>query len=330
MDVLWDNQAAHSDYKYKGRQIMKALPLFYYPSTWLWVDDDKTALNTMKLVFGEKNAILPFQSARQCLDYLSTYKSPLSQHSFLKSITDHENYGILQKTPIDFDVTALSNLVEDSKRHEEITVMVIDYHMPEMDGFALAEAAQNIPAKKILLTGKAQESEAIIGFNRNLIQRFVQKAEEKMTAKLTSYLEELTVQYFEKLTFPLLSYLEAEAVLPQSDPVFIKFFESYQKENNIKEYYLIDKQGSLLCVDSQNNRFCLAIQSSPGIDNWLSLYTDETSPDVNLTPIKERKKIPFFGAGKEAWQVETDKWPQHFYECSILEGRQKYFWATIK
>ncbi len=309
---------------------MKVLPLFYYPSTWLWIDDDRTALRTMALVFGDKNKIQTFQSAKECMAYLDTYRSPLSQHSFLKSITEDENYGVLQRTPIDFDVTTLAKLADDPKRHDEITVMVIDYNMPEMDGFALAEAAQHLPIQKILLTGKAHESEAVIGFNRNLIQRFVQKAEEKMTEKLSNYLEELTAQYFEKLSSPLLSYLEAEAVLPQSDPVFIEFFKNYCKEHQIKEYYLIDKQGSFLCIDVKGNRSCLAVQSDRGLENWLTLYGDSTTiSEHELAAIKNYKKIPFFGIGKEAWQIDSTEWPQYFYATNILKGREQYFWATV-
>ena len=309
---------------------MKALPLFYYPNTRLWIDDDRILLGSMVVAFSNENKILPFQSAKECLDFLDSYQSPLSKYSFLKSNTDHESYGILQRTPIDFDVTSIATLAEDSKRHDEITLMVIDYNMPGMNGFSLAQATQNLPIKKILLTGKAHEHEAIDGFNNNLIERFVQKSEPEMVGKLTNYLSELSLQYFQEITAPLLSYLEAEAQLPLSDPQFIEFFKAYCANHHIREYYLIDKQGSFLCIDEKGNRSHLIVQSDQGIEAWLSVYGDEKCLPYNeLTALRERKKIPFFSIGKEAWQITPSEWPQHFYTPSILEGRNRYYWATL-
>lgn len=309
---------------------MKTLPLFYYPSKWLWVDDDPILLNTMTHVFGEKNQVEPFQSSQVCLNFLKNYKSPLSQESFLKSSKGDESYGILQHTPVDFDITMIAGLANNPKRHEEITVMIIDYNMPELDGFSLAKAIQSLPIQKILLTGKAQESQAIEAFNHNLIHRFIQKGELEMVNKLSTYLEELSLCYFQKLTWPLLSYLETEAPLPLSDPIFIDFFEDYCEKNKVKEYYLIDKQGSLLCIDEDGNRSCLIIQSDRSIQSWLTLYSNEKYlSDGELAKIQSKEKILFFEPGKEAWQVDPSEWPKHFHTPSILEGRERYFWSQL-
>lgn len=308
---------------------MKTLPLFYYPSTWLWIDDDRNALKSMTLVFEDQGNILPFQSAKSCLEFLSKYEPPLTSQTFLKSITAHESYGSLRKNPIDFDITTIANLADVKNRHDEITVMVIDYHMPEMDGFELAKATQHLPIQKILLTGKAQESDAVAGFNDTLIHRFVQKAEEKQFEKLSSYLKELSLQYFEKLTYPLLANLETEILTPLSDPIFIDFFKGFCDQYKITEYYLVDKQGSFLCIDEKNNKSCLVVISDEAIENWLFLNSKEPGLSANdLNAIIERKKIPFFGVGKEAWQFNTS-FSQFLYSSEVLNGRKKYFWAKV-
>lgn len=310
---------------------VKALPLFYYPSHCLWIDDDKLLLKCMTLAFSERNNISPFPSAKACLDFIHQYQSPLSQQNFLISNTQDMNYGILQHTPIDFDVTMLANLANDPERHDEVTVMVVDYHMPEMDGFALAQATQHLPIQKILLTGKAQESDAIAGFNNKLIHRFVQKGTDDMEEQLSRYLKELSLQYFQQLTLPLLSYLEAETRLPLTDPIFIEFFENYCEKYQITEYYLIDKQGSFLCIDHQENRSCLAMQSDDGIASWLTAHWDEKNlPDHEVTLIQNKEKMPFFGVGKEGWQVKRSEWSKHFYVPTVLNGREKYYWARVE
>jgi CheY-like chemotaxis protein len=307
---------------------MKILPLFYYPSTWLWVDDDKALLETMVLAFQNHNHIKSFHSAKESLNFLKNYQSPFSKYTFLKSLSNDESYGMLQHTPIDFDITLLIDVANDPDRHQEITAMVIDYSMPEMDGFTLAKEINDLSIQKILLTGTAQSEDAITGFNNNLIHRYIKKYEADLTTKLMAHLQEVTLDYFRKISLPLLLQLETENKLPLSDPIFIKHFEQYCKKNEIQEYYLIDKQGSYLCIDKKKQKTCLLVQSDKNMNFWFSSYGSELS-STELTTIKENKKIPFFGIGKEAWQIDAWEWGNHFYPSEILEGRERYYWTTL-
>ncbi len=309
---------------------MKTLPLFYYPSSWLWIDDDKLLLDCMALVYSEENSIIPFQKGESCLNFLQQYKSPLSLKNFLTSNMQDISYGFLKHTPVDFDITMLARLADDPNRFNEISVMVIDYEMPDMNGFAFAQATQHLPIQKILLTGKAEHSDAISGFNTNLIHRFVQKQWEEADEQLSIYLKELSIQYFQKISSPLLSYLEVETTLPLSDPIFINFFENYCEKNGIKEYYLIDKEGSFLCIDSKDKRSCLVVQSDRGLDSWLATYKNEgylASSEFDL--ILDKKKIPFFGIGKEGWEINSSKWLNHLFTPQVLDGVKRYYWAKV-
>ncbi len=306
------------------------LPLFYYPSTWIYVDDDKNLLHTMKIVLSEINTVKLFQSSVDCLKSIENYEQPSTKFSFLKNITDDEKYGVLNHTPIDFDVTDIPKLVDKEDRYNEISVVIIDYNMPEIDGFSLAEKIHSFSAKKLLLTGKAETEQAIKAFNDHLIQSYVKKFDDCMEEKLIVYLKSLTYKYFQTLTAPLLSYLETDHKLPQSDPIFINFFKSFCEKNNIVEYYLIDKQGSLLLINNKREYFCLAMQSDETINSWLSFYTSEiTIPDNVLTAIQTKKMMLFLGIGRDLWQSQNIDWNKHLYPSNILEGREKYFWSVI-
>ena len=239
------------------------------------MDDDKTLLDNMVLVFQKYNHIKSFPSAKESLDFLNNYKSPFSKYTFLKSLSNDESYGMLQHTPTDFDITLLIDIANDPNRYQEITAMVIDYKMPEMDGFTFSKKINPLPIQKILLTGAAQSGDAISGFNNNLIHRYVQKYDADLISKLTTYLQQITSDYFQKISLPLLSYLEIENQLPLSDQIFINHFEQYCRKNEIQEYYLIDKQGSYLCIDKKNQKKCFIVQSDKNIDFWLSSYGSE-------------------------------------------------------
>src|SRR5689334_14620868 len=113
---------------------MNALPLFYYPSRWLLVDDDPVLRSCMASIFATYANIESFSSALECIHYLDEYKPSSVENGFLESDFESENYGLLQHTPINFDLTNLLKIAHNPNRHNEITAMVMDYNMPEMDG----------------------------------------------------------------------------------------------------------------------------------------------------------------------------------------------------
>lgn len=189
---------------------MKTLPLFYYPTTWICVDDDHISLQTIGEIFSHENFIHLFSSSKDCLNFLKNYKSPSLKYNFISSDLNDENYGLLTKNPMSFDITKIAALQENRNRHEEITVSIIDYQMPEMNGLSLAEKMQSLPIQKILLTGNLEGTKAIDGFNNNLIQKYIQKASNDAYKNLSKYTKELSISYFEQLTKPLLTCLENE------------------------------------------------------------------------------------------------------------------------
>ncbi len=305
------------------------LPLFFYPTTWVYVDDDKTLLKTIGSFLSNHNHIKLFDSPNDCFHFFSENKIFLSASSFIKCISEDENYGLLRSSPMDFDVTQISKL-EKNKNESEISVVIIDYQMNEMDGFTLAEKIQNFPVRKILLTGNVQEKKAVEGFNNSLIQRFVQKGQENTSNKLLQYLQEQTLEYFCNITMPLLSYLESENKMPLSDPTFIDYFETYIQVNKIKEYYLIDKEGSYLCINEYGKRSCLIVRTPRSINNLLNIYKIDKSIEIaDLTSLKNFEKIPFFGISVESWEVKPEDLKKYLYSFETLEGREKYFICTV-
>lgn len=309
---------------------MKTLPLFFYPSTWVLVDDDKILLTTIEQALNQYNTILTFSTPNDCVKYFDSYDVPSSKFNILKSNIQDENYGVLQHVPMSFNINSIFSLMNDLTRDQEITSIIIDYNMPGFNGFDLAKFPKLNSIPKILLAGDTRENIAIQGFNDNLIDRFVQKSEEDMFNRLAKYLKELTIQYFTNLTSSLLTYLEADEKLPLSDPKFVDFFEIFCESNKIIEYYLIDKNGSFLCIDKQGNELYLVVHTPQTLNIWLEVNSDNfDSNKENFYHIKEHQKIPFFGVGKESWQIKTRDWSNYFYVPNVLQGRTKYLWKKI-
>ncbi|TAK76547.1 MAG: response regulator, partial [Gammaproteobacteria bacterium] len=134
---------------------MRTLPVFYYPSTITWVDDDKLFLNAVLETFQSDYFIQTFRHPQACLDFFLSYEPPLSQHSFLRGRIESEDYDCVDHLPVDFNVTTLQELHQQPERLHEVSVLIVDYSMPEINGIELCRQLSRLPMKKILLTGEA-------------------------------------------------------------------------------------------------------------------------------------------------------------------------------
>lgn len=311
--------------------VMQHLPLFYYATTWVCVDDEPLMTQSMKAALGSLNHIKAFNSAEACSDFLATYTSPLFPFGFLQADTDDEMYGTLAHTNVGFNVTDIARLADLIGRHEEVTAMVLDYQMPGMSGVALAERYSALGIPSVLLTGEAKPDDVIDVMNERVIHCYLHKGDNDLLHKLSMHLKRMTYKYFQLKTLPLLAHLEADTALALSDPDFIAFFHDYCEKNNIVEYYLLDKQGSFLCIDKDGKRVCFVVQTDRSLESWTEMYEAEGDPIASvLNEVKKRRKIPFFGIGKESWQVPAEAWEQHQYPPHRLQGREQYFWAEVE
>lgn len=305
---------------------MQHLPLFYYPTTAVFVDDNKTLLQCLELAFSKKIPLKTFDDPENCLIFIKKYISPLSKKTFIYSDKNSESYGLTDNIDINFKISSIVDIINDQNRYHEISSFIIDHKMPKMDGLTLSKAISPLNIYKILFSGTVDDETVITGFNNDAIQKMLKKSDPFFEIKLLHYIQLNELCFFQSKTHKLLLLLESENKLPQSDAYFIEFFKNIIKEKNIAEYYLIDKNGSLLCIDKNGYRFYFIIHTEKSIDNWLMTYAS----DCNTAQcIISREKIPFFGINKEAWQVDACIWGNYFYYANTITGREKYYYAII-
>jgi CheY-like chemotaxis protein len=307
---------------------MRNLPTFYYPSTVAWLDDDENIISATKDLF-EKNKLITFTNPLECINYFSKYESPLKKTTFLKGLIGDDYYETVNHSPVDLNVPDLHQIHNFLERDKEITVIIVDYNMPEMNGIELCKQLKSQPVKKILLTGQATVQEAVTAFNENLIDRFIRKDSATLVRDIFNYVEELKNEYFREKTNGLLEHLETENKLPLSDPEYIKLFRKICTDNEIREFSLIDKKGSMMLIDRNDKRINLVIHTDQTLEAFTNLYDDEPEVALLMEIVKERKVIPFFGIGKESWEIETRDWIKHLYKPKTFIGREKYYYAYI-
>lgn len=308
---------------------MTFLPLVKYSTTVYWVDDDIHFLNVAVDCFQEKYNIRRSLSSSFALEFFNHYQISVNFSEFLHGCTQYEEYDFLDHLPIDIDFDGIRKIRLDNHRLNDIAVMVVDYRMSEINGIELCEQLSHLPIKKILLTGDADLQEAIDAFNKGLIHCFICKDDPNLDSVLTKNIERLTEKYFYEQTGPILYHIESDVCLPQSDPVFIDFFRYLCKEKDIQEYYLSDKRGGMILIDKNGFSIYFLIHTDKTIVDFVDMHRDNEEAIFFINNVVNRKKIPFFGLGKEMWGGEVSSWSNYFYTPNVLSGREKYYWVLI-
>lgn len=303
-----------------------SLPLFSYPATVVWVDDDPLFLASVNLLL-KNSYTTTFSSPEQSINFFQQYKPFLQKINFVRGYTEVDSYDMLNHMPVDLNVSALRELYTSSERNKEVTVLVTDYNMPSMNGIELCRALRGLPMKKILLTGAADYQQAVAAFNEGLIDCFIQKDSQTLVQDILFHLGRLSQQYFVERSRQLLNHLETDYPLPLSDSIFISFFEEWCKKNKIQEYYLIDKHGNFLLINKEGKKSYFIVHTERTLNNFIELHQDDKEGVHFVRAVESREKIPFFGEGIESWELQSDKWDACFYSSKVLLGQQKYYWA---
>lgn len=133
--------------------------LFYtYPATTAFIDDDKDFLTAIanaanidqNVIFTEPNHAV---EALLKTDQVNRLHQAIYQPSSLKQLKYPSNGGL-----ITFDPIRLHEEIYNHNRFKDVAVVIIDYYMNALNGIEVCQKLQDLPAKKILLTGGATKN----------------------------------------------------------------------------------------------------------------------------------------------------------------------------
>lgn len=308
---------------------MKFIPLVYHPTSILWVDDDLLFLETIEKIFKGKYNLMTYDSPIKCLDFMQSNVSCIEAISTLKPCDTHELIDLKDHLPVDINIKNIWKYSENSIKTQEISVMIIDQNMPEMNGIELCRRLSHLPIKKILLTGESNYEQAIKAFNENIIDCFIQKDSENLELELIHHITNLTDLYFSSTTKNLIQHIESGVKLHLTDPIFISHFKKLIQQKNITEYYLMDKMGSFFIKDKYGNSYYLIVHTNRSLSEFKDIYSEDNDIKNFINSCLEKNLIPYFGPDKEAWEFDLSNWKCFFHESQELIGREKYYFTII-
>ena len=305
-------------------------PTCYFPSTVVFIDDSREFLMNFTLQLDESLAYRIFDSPYNALDAIyAKQKSAdyLSQRCMSEYLETHL-WPATNQT-VNLDLAAIHSEAYNPQRFSEISVVVVDYAMPGMNGLEFCERMENSSIKRILLTGQADERTAIEAFNQGIIHRFVQKNDPNVTQNIMTAILQLQQEYFLNMSQMVTNLIAIDSPSCLADRKFSAFFQELCQTHNTVEFYLTEASGSFLLLDDFANPSCLIMKNDQDLQMHYDLALDNKAPQKILDQLQSGEKIPCFWQA-DGMQSEWTDWATCLIPAKKLECDETYYYAYVK
>lgn len=293
----------------------KKLNYFYHPTTTVFLDDNHRFLQTLTLNLGNDVLCRTFNDPRQAL---MAVHQPVPKAGHRHSAT--------MESPVR---DALFNLPKSlgDQRFQHVSVVVVDYEMPAMDGITFCQQIQDPHVKKILLTGVADEKVAIRALNNRLIDYYIHKSESALIERLLAAIQQLQTDYFQGL----LSRLHQPAELAfMHDPVFMDYFQSICEQNQVAEYYFMDNPLGFLLIDTNGQAKVLLVFTDGEMEAHQEVASSEGAPDELLQKLQSGDFLPYFSDDSSfLYKRSLGDAEAYLHPATCLQGSQPYYCALV-
>ncbi|KTC72583.1 Two component response regulator [Legionella birminghamensis] len=306
-----------------------SIPACYFPSTALFIDDSRDFLLNFVLQLDEGLAYRIFDSPFDALDFLEKKRCQLETLNH-RCTTEFEEIKASHSTDLGINnsLAAIHAEIYNQKRFTEVSVIVVDYAMPGMNGLEFCRRLANTNIKKILLTGKADEKLAIQAFNEGLIHRYIHKSDPQAAELITKSISDLQQQYFQAMSDNLVRMLNIPVPHCLHDAKFSYFFRQFCKEKGIVEHYLADYSGSFMLLDDDANVSFLITKTLADLEAHFSLARRNGANESVLEELARGLKIPCYWQRNEVIP-EWNDWFSCLVPAQRLEADHTYFYSYV-
>lgn len=296
-----------------------SIPTGYFPSTALFLDDNRDFLLNFVLQLDEGVAYRIFDNPTSALDYIH-------HKGCQQELLEEHAAGLGSAHP---KLSDLHQIIYNPNRFAEISVVVVDYAMPGMNGLEFCRRIENEHIKKILLTGQADETQAIEAFNEGLIHRYIKKNDINAAEQITKSIYALQLQYFQAKSDTLVHRLPVTLPACLHDKKFASFFRELCEKNQVAEYYLLDEVGSFLLLDEDANTSFFLLQDEASLGEEVARAEKEGVDASLVQALAQGRKIPAH------WQGWLTTKPAREWAAKLVPGAQivadcVYYYALLQ
>lgn len=300
---------------------------YYYPTTVALIDDNPTFLQSLSLQLHEDLAYLLFTRPQEALDRINRPRpeKPLYQRVFRRNGEDPATDRVFH-----LDLNLIEREISNPARFEDVSVVVVDYDMPAMDGLEFCHAVRDSRIKKVLFTGVADEKVAVRAFNEGAIDRFIIKNQPDAVTIVNQTVAELQRAYFREISSSLTSTLMLDPPGFLTDPAFLRMFHALMRENRVIEYYLVAEPLGFLMLSDVGHISRLIIMDDAELDRQAHQAQLQKAPADVLGRMRSREVVTYFYETIDSfYDPSSYDWNEYVLPARPLQGLQNWYYAVL-
>lgn len=305
------------------------LPLAYFPTRVVIVEDDYYYLNTIiQRLDKSKRDFMGFAEAKDAIDYLNDIYKPDYYLNRYISLVEEPAY---ENRTVNLAIYNIHNEVYNKERFKQISTLVIDYEMPYMNGLEICKIIKDPYIQKVLLTGMADESIAIQAFNDGIIDYYIRKDDPRLAERMEEVLNKAQENYFKLISTNVTKLIIGKDWRPSAlqDPMYQHLIKDIIKKYDIVEYYILETAGSYLFMDASGRSYGLFIADDEAMNTMVreAFYPANNVSAKVIEMLRKREKILCYYDRYSITLPHINFWEKYLYPANKLEGRTTYYWA---
>jgi len=307
------------------------LSVYYHPTVTLLIDDSQSFLDSLAFQLNPRQVYKTFQDTGAAIEWLRReHRYFVSRQAEPVEVGYDELTNSFGRRNAQIDIERIYRKVMNRQRFNMAAVLVVDYAMPQMNGVEFCEAVKDLPCKKILLTGQADEKIATDAFNRKLIDCFIKKNDPDALARLDAEITNLQKDFFNRQTGTLKDLLSRHSYAFLADPALAVLVEQLCRRYRFVEYYLFPNPPGILFFDVQGKASLMVIETEASLISHFEIAQDQGAPPDLLAALREFRLVPFFSAtGGVYLNAVGDDWLSYCLPPQICRGQEDYYWAVF-
>lgn len=310
----------------------------YFPTKVMFVDDQREYLEHIALDLNDNLACLFHINPTEAIARIKEHNQPapfIKQWSQNLNRSDEIELGrtledkIYTHNFVDIDVPAIHQQIYSPTRFNEISLVIVDYAMPNMNGLQFCEQLKDLPIKKLMLTGQADHELGVQALNDGIIDKFIMKGSANFNDKLNQIVEDLQYQYFYDLSDVLIQNLAINPYCCLDNHEFIGLFDKARKEHNIVEYYLVKDTGCFLMLDIDGNPSWLAVKTELDMQHDYQSAVDNDAPEEIIKDLKEKRRVIFQLTANDLITYTKENWQHYSHPATKLPSENKNMYYSV-
>lgn len=311
--------------------LLNTIPACFFPTTAVFVGSDLKYLQSIVELLKSETKVIPrlFDNSNEALHFLKKSKQRALVNCFTTDLSD------VCVTNIEVNILEIKKQIYNSKRFEEVSLIVVDYETQGINMLEFLKDIQDKQFKKIIISDSVDDAMVLKAFNDGLLDKFIRKNQVNFSYLLNSTIQVLQYRYFQDLSHEIIDSLKdnENSHYAINDKVYKRLFYEICKENKPAEYYLADESGSYLFLDSYGNPSWLAIKGNKLMDDVFVFAEEslEKFPATVLKEMKSKQKILFLFESCYMGGSSLEESLKSLHPAEKLIGKNDiYYYAFIK